>query len=147
MTKEEIIKLLGVLQDTYGKRFPDPAGTVEAWSLVLGAYDAEDIFKAARFYMETKTIKNFPSPADLIDLIPKANIAYSYREGENGPPRLEAQRAKVTPISEEVWMRYTDALIQFVTFDNDEDLNRLVEEHPEIKDHINIISGGLPYET
>ena len=69
MTKEEIIKLLGVLQDTYGKRFSDPAGTVEAWSLVLGAYDSKQIYKAARFYMETKTIKNFPSPADLIDLI------------------------------------------------------------------------------
>ena len=53
MTKEEIIKLLGVLQDTYGKRFSDPAGTVEAWSLVLGAYDSKQIYKAARFYMET----------------------------------------------------------------------------------------------
>ena len=145
MTKAEVIKLLGVLQDTYGKRFSDPAGTVEAWSLVLGAYDSKQIYKATRFYMETKTIKNFPSPADLIDLITRAEMAYP-DEPVEATKQIEPQRAKVTPISEEVWMRYTDALVKWVTYDDDEDLNRLVDEHPEILDKINI-SGELPYET
>lgn len=145
MTKAEIIKLLGVLQDTYGKRFSDPAGTVEAWSLVLGAYDSKQIYKAARFYMETKTIKNFPSPADLIDLITRAEMAYP-DEPVGGSKQIEAHRAVVTPISDEVWMRYANALTQWIAYDDDTELNQLTDEHPELMDHINI-SGGLPYET
>ena len=76
MTREDVTNLLGVLQETYGKTFANPSGTVDAWLITLASYDARSIFKAARLYMESKTIKNFPSPADLIALITRAELVY-----------------------------------------------------------------------
>ena len=75
----------------------------------------------------------------------RAEMAYP-DEPVGGPKQIESHRAVVTPISDEVWMRYANALTQWIAYDDDTELNQLTDEHPELLDHINI-SGGLPYET
>ena len=142
MTREEVIQLLGILQNTYGKKFADPNGTVDSWFATLATYEAKSIFKATRLYMETKTIKNFPNPADIISLITRAELVYPDEEIE--PSRqLEAQKARVTPIEPEVVDEYLDAFCEMVGFGcdpDDEHMKKLIEDHPELK-------GILPYET
>lgn len=142
MIKEDIIKLLGVLQDTYGKKFVDPKGTVDSWYITLAPYEAKSIFKAARLYMETKTIKNFPSPADLIDLIVRAEIVYPDQVIEP-PKQIEAQRAVVTKLDSTVLDEYLDSFSEWIGFgseQNDAALKEFYEKHPEAR-------GVLPYET
>ena len=142
MIKEDIIKLLGVLQDTYGKKFVDPKGTVDSWYITLAPYEAKSIFKAARLYMETKTIKNFPSPAYLIDLIVRAEIVYPDQVIEP-PKQIEAQRAVVTKLDSTVLDEYLDSFSEWIGLgcdQNDEALKDFYERHPEAR-------GILPYET
>ena len=142
MTREEVIQMLGVLQDAYGKKFADPKGTVDAWLITLASYDAKSIFKAARLYMETKTIKNFPSPADLIDLIVRAEIAYP-DEVIEPPKSLEDVRAKVTKLDSIVIDEYIDSFSEWIGLGsepNDKALEEFYRKHPEAR-------GILPYET
>ena len=78
MTREEIIRLLKVISDNYNVKIADPKGKASAWEMQLSDYSAESVYKAARLHMSTS--KYFPSPADLINNIVRAEIIYS------GPP-------------------------------------------------------------
>lgn len=142
MIKEEVIQLLGILQNTYGKKFVDPMGTVEAWFASLAPYETKSIFKATRLYIETKTIKNFPNPADIIELITRAEIVYP--DEETIPPnRLEAQRAVVTKLDSEVVDEYLDRFSEWIGLGEEQDeeaLREFYKNHPEMR-------GILPYET
>ena len=75
MTREQIIRLLKVLSDNYNIKIADPKGKVTAWEMQLGNYSAESIYKAARLHMQTS--QYFPSPADLINKIVRAQLVYS----------------------------------------------------------------------
>lgn len=143
MTREDVTNLLGVLQETYGKTFANPSGTVDAWLITLASYDARSIFKAARLYMESKTIKNFPSPADLIALITRAELVYPDEVPE--PPKrfLESTRAIVTKLDGKIVDEYLDSLSEWIGLgsdQNDDALEEFYRKHPEAR-------GILPYET
>lgn len=142
MTREDIIQMLGILQDVYGKTFADPNRTVDGWLITLAPYEAKSIYKAARLYMETKTIKNFPSPADLISLIARAEIVYP--DQPNEPPRqLEAGRAIVTKLDSSTVDDYLEAFGEWIGLgsdQNDDALEEFYRKHPEAR-------GILPYET
>lgn len=75
MTREEIIKLLAVLSDNYNVKIQNPAGKATAWEMVLGDYEADSIYKAARLHMSSN--KYFPSPADLLKIRSRAELVYS----------------------------------------------------------------------
>ena len=75
MTREQIIRLLKVLSDNYNIKIADPKGKVTAWEMQLGNYSAESIYKAARLHMQTS--QYFPSPADLINKMVRAQLLYS----------------------------------------------------------------------
>ena len=74
MTREQIIRLLKVLSDNYNIKIADPKGKVTAWEMELGNYSAESIYKAARLHMQTS--QYFPSPADLINKMVRAQLLY-----------------------------------------------------------------------
>jgi len=75
MTREEIIRLLKVISDNYNVKIADPKGKASAWEMQLGDYSAESVYKAARLHMATS--QYFPSPADLINKIVRAELVYS----------------------------------------------------------------------
>lgn len=79
MTREDIIKLLAVLSDNYNVKIANPSGKATAWEMVLGGRNTDSVYKAARMHMETN--RYFPSPADLIKLIPRAEAAYGTYQG------------------------------------------------------------------
>lgn len=105
MTREEIIRLLKVISDNYNVRVLDPSGKASAWEMELCSYSAESVYKAARLHMATS--KYFPSPADLINNIVRAELIYS------GPP-LNAIEANST--NSEAIDKYLDAFCEWIGF-------------------------------
>lgn len=75
MNRNEITKLLEILVANYGKNITDPKTMADSWEMNLGEFSAEAVFKAARLHMETS--KYFPNPADIRELIPKAQLVYN----------------------------------------------------------------------
>lgn len=75
MTREDILRLLKVISDNYNIKIADPKGKASAWEMELSDYSAEAIYKAARLHMATSSY--FPTPADLINKIVRAEIIYS----------------------------------------------------------------------
>ena len=91
MNRREIVELLKVLADNYpNNKISDPEGTVKTWELNLGAYEAKDIYMAAKLYMGKCSY--FPNPADLIKEIPRAQLLYNL-EIQN-TKQLKAENAK-----------------------------------------------------
>lgn len=87
MTRKEIVQLLKILADNYtNNRISDPEGTVKVWELSLGSFPAEQIYKAARLHMAKSPF--FPTPAELIEKIPRAEIIYT----QTSRPQLEQKK-------------------------------------------------------
>lgn len=122
MTREDIIRLLKVISDNYNVKIADPKGKASAWEMQLGDYSAESVYKAARLHMSTS--KYFPSPADLINNIVRAELIYS------GPP-LNAIEASST--NSEAIDKYLDAFCKWIGFGCESDDNV-------------ILTNFLPYE-
>lgn len=122
MTREEIIKLLKVISDNYNVKIADPKGKATAWEMQLGDYSAESVYKAARLHMATS--KYFPSPAELINNIVRAELIYS------GPPlkAIEDHSKNSKQVDE-----YLDAFCNWIGLGSDPD------------DNIDL-SSFLPYE-
>lgn len=73
----ELIKtLLGAYPNT---KMDNPRGTIDSYMLVLGEYDVETVYKAARMYMMGKT-NYFPNPGELLKLIPLAPFMFNGSE-------------------------------------------------------------------
>lgn len=75
MNRNEITKLLEILVANYGKNITDPKTMADSWEMNLGEFSAEAVFKAARLHMASS--KYFPNPADIRELIPKAQLVYN----------------------------------------------------------------------
>lgn len=139
MTREDTIKILSLVRANYPLvKISDPAAMVSAWHMNLADYDTEKVLKAVKFHM--KTSKYFPTPADLIEVMTRADLVYN--EPPRDVPSIEAPRAKVTAIpdgmSEE---EFLDNLCQQMVELEEEcwpDEPRKVES--------NILGGCLPYE-
>lgn len=90
MSREEVIKLLGILYSAYPyikDKVNDPEMMVNTWEMCLGDYSAESVYKAARYHMETNRF--FPTPADIRSNIIRAELVY--RDSEIDQKRLEAK--------------------------------------------------------
>lgn len=99
MSREEVIKLLGILYSAYPyikDKVNDPQVMASAWEMCLGDFSAESVYKAARLHMNTN--KYFPTPADIRSNIVRAEIVY--RDSEIDGKRLEAKCEPSTAISE-----------------------------------------------
>lgn len=105
MKREEIIRLLKVISDNYNVKIADPKGKASAWEMQLGDYSAESIYKAARLHMATS--QYFPSPADLINKIVRAEIIYS-------GPQISAIEAN--SLNDEKLDNYLDAFCRWIGF-------------------------------
>ena len=85
MNRDQITDLLEMVSTAYpNAKIKDPARMVSVWEMTFGEYDAETIYKAARLHM--KENKYFPTPADIIEKIARADLLYS----EAPQARIEA---------------------------------------------------------
>lgn len=104
MSREEVIKLLGILYSAYPyikDKVNDPEMMVNTWEMCLGDFSAESVYKAARLHMNTNRF--FPTPADIRSNIVRAELVY--RDSEIDQKRLEAKPEPSTDIAvkEEEW--------------------------------------------
>ena len=93
MTRAEIVDLLELVSSAYpNAKIKDAENTVRAWELAFGEYPADQIYKATRLHMNTNRF--FPTPADISNLIVRADLLYS---GSNLPcNRLQAKTNEIT---------------------------------------------------
>lgn len=88
MTREETIRLLEMMAAVYPnnkiKNTKDASMTIEAWLLAFGEDDAETIYKAARYHMNTCSF--FPNPADIRKSINRGALLFSNTEPKR--PRI-----------------------------------------------------------
>lgn len=99
MSREEVIKLLGILYSAYPyikDKVNDPETMVNTWEMCLGDFSAESVYKAARHHMNTNRF--FPTPADIRSNIVRAEMVY--RDSEIDGKRLEAKCEPSVAISE-----------------------------------------------
>lgn len=94
MNRQETLQLLAVLSAYYNIKVQDPSATATTWERVLEGYSAEAITKAAQLHMSTSKWSKLPTPAELIKLIPKAELIARSEQAVLEPPK----RAKVTAI-------------------------------------------------
>ena len=88
MNRDQITDLLEMVITAYPQtKIKDPARMVDVWEMTFGEYEAETIYKAARLHM--KESKFFPTPADIIEKIGKADLLYT----EVPQARIEASTA------------------------------------------------------
>ena len=88
MTRDEITSLLEMLVANYpNTKIRDPKATADAWEMTLGMYQAESVFKAARYHMDTSSF--FPTPADIKKKMVKAKLIYD----EPHPSQYQTRRS------------------------------------------------------
>lgn len=78
MNNSECVDLIRTLFGAYpNTKMDNPQGTITSYMLILGEYDAETVYKAARMYMGDYKNKYFPKAADLLKLIPLAPYMFN----------------------------------------------------------------------
>lgn len=106
MTREETIKLLSILIANYpNAKIKDAAKTADAWEMVLGPFEAERVYKAARLHMTTS--KFFPTPADIKEKLSRAAMIYTAPPAV--PKRLKPGPKLPNGMTED---EYLDAIIE-----------------------------------
>jgi len=72
MTKDEVTVFLITINKVYPRwKVDDPKGTINAWSLVLGDYTAEQADRALKDYMKKDITGYAPSAPQLVAQIEK----------------------------------------------------------------------------
>ena len=134
MTRDEITSLLEMLVANYpNTKIRDPKATADSWEMTLGMYQAESVFKAARYHMDTSTF--FPTPADIKKKMVRAKLIY------DEPLKVTAIPSPKS-VSDEKVLEYIDAVCEWVGFGTEEDdtaLDRFYDKNPDMV-------GMLPYE-
>lgn len=144
MNREEIANLLKILSKNYQKRIsPSDAKTlVDSWELTLGAFTAEEVYKAARLHMETSPY--FPNPADIRKNIVRASVAYA--EEPKSPARLTSISG-AEPIEDEKLNEWLDAFCEWIGFGcepNEDALGDYYDKNPEMMERMKgVFSNGL----
>lgn len=78
MNNSECVDLIRTLFGAYpNTKMDNPQGTITSYMLILGEYDAETVYKAARMYMGNPKNKYFPKAADLVKYIPLAPYMFN----------------------------------------------------------------------
>lgn len=138
MNRQETLQLLAVLSAYYNIKVQDPSATATTWEQVLKDYSADEITRAAHYHMETSKWSKLPTPAELIRLIPRADLVARSEKLALEPPKTPVNRAKVTAIP--------DGMTE------DEFIDRFIEAQIEWEkemwpdDDNDATAGFLPYE-
>ena len=104
MNREEIVKLLGIISSAYPQvRITDPKTMVATYEMELGSFSAESVYKSARLHIATS--KYFPTPANLIENMTRAQLIYS-------EPPLNAIESRST--NAEAVEQYLDAFCEWI---------------------------------
>lgn len=119
MTREEIINLLEILTENYGKKVSNPKVLTDNWEMILGHYSAEAVYKAARLHMSTSNY--FPNPTQIKKNITKAKLVYD----NPTQPVIEAESGKSLDQQLKEWEPYLDAFCEWIGFgcDPNDDIN------------------------
>ena len=115
MNKKETAQILAIVQAAYpyNPNRANPESTVEAWMMILGDYDAQTVLRAAQFHM--KTCKYFPTPADIVQKIGRAELLYtSSGIGIEGKTKMIAEANGTT---EEWTLEKTKKLFEFLGYE------------------------------
>ena len=92
MNKKECAQILAIVRAVYpNTKIEDAAAMVEGWHMVLGDYPAATIMRAARLHMATS--KYFPTPVEITEKIPRAELIYS--GNRLNAPKNESQPQKL----------------------------------------------------
>lgn len=91
MVMVEILTLLGEITSAYPHiNIKDPQATARMWEMTLGEYETKHVFMAARIHIRKS--KYFPTPADLIALLPNARLACEMEENKS-KVKIESPKA------------------------------------------------------
>lgn len=95
MLKNEIAELLNIIAVAYpNTKIKNPEYMLKAWEMAFGEDEADIIYKAARYHMDTSPY--FPTIADIRKAVNKGQMIY----GESQQKAIEAPVApnKVIPV-------------------------------------------------
>lgn len=115
MNRKETLNLLSILMANYPNavgKIKDASKTADAWEMAFGTVETEKVYKAARLHMETS--KFFPTPADILEKITRADLLYSVKP-------VEAIEAPA--IQKEKESYYLEELCKFVGLGCEPDIN------------------------
>ena len=117
MSEKECAQILAIVRSVYPntKNIDNPNATLKGWMMELGSYNADAVLKAARLHIATS--KFFPTPADIIEKLVRAQLVYSSSELEPdklqaGTKALEDPENKTQPVTDE----QLENLCKFVGF-------------------------------
>lgn len=134
MNRAETVKLLAIISANYPNiKIQDPSATASIWEKILGGYQADAVLRAAKLHMETSPY--FPNPAEIIKLIPRADLIAKSDKMALEPPK---KKAKVTAIP--------DGMSESEFIDNFIEAQIEWEKDMWGDDDDNDIAGFLPYE-
>lgn len=141
MSRKDVLKLLEMLCAAYpNTKIVNPYMTAKVWEEALKDYDAKEIRLAARYHISDK--KFFPTPSELINLLPRVRIVYS--------EELSNDDYEHDPEVDEFLVNYmrlsssdngADGDIKDVSIENDSDYQELVtpEENSLLRQAIKLL--------
>ena len=116
MSEKECMQILAIVRSVYPntKGLDNPNAVVKGWMLELGGYNASAVLKAARLHMATS--KFFPTPADIIEKMVRAQLVYVSSEIDQDS--LQAGNTKLLEDSDNktqvATVEYLENLCKFV---------------------------------
>ena len=119
MTRDEIKNLLRMALECYPyykDKIDDPKIVLDIWELSLSDRNATDVFKAFRFHINHS--KFFPTPADIMEAMPKARIVYedmpTTPQIGDGKPTRKFQQAFGFDLAPEEREEFIDRAIDYI---------------------------------
>ena len=101
MTRKEVMDLLEILVTAYPysqDKIESPQKLASIWQMIFAEDDAEKVFKAARYHMNTR--KFFPTPADLREVMSRARISYDNTASPRSLPSGVKEEEDLIPLWE-----------------------------------------------
>ena len=102
MNRQETLQLLA-----------DPSATATTWERVLKDYPADAITKAAQLHMDTSQWTRLPTPAELIKLIPRADLIARSERMALEAPKKKAKVSEITKKEDEFLDKFIEAQIEW----------------------------------
>lgn len=111
MDRQEIITLLKDLMGAYPQaNIRDAEATFKIWMMTISEFDADDVFEASRLHIQRS--KYFPTPHDIIDLIPTARLSLMAKQAPTPMLASSAAEDDADPSIEtdEIWQIFGKGL-------------------------------------
>ncbi len=113
MNRQETLQLLAVLSAYYNIKVQDPSATATTWERVLKDYPADAITKAAQLHMDTSQWTRLPTPAELIKLIPRADLIARSERMALEAPKKKAKVSEITKKEDKFLDKFIEAQIEW----------------------------------